>query len=198
MMKWIVAGMMILSAVFAAINGNMSGLSTALLEECGGAVQLAVSLTGMICLWSGIMRVAQSSGLTEKLAKISAPVLSILFRGLKKSGKAMQYITLNIIANILGLGNASTPFGLAAMREIENGENSAHPDIASDNMIMLTVMNTASLQIIPTTAIALRIANGSQEPTAILPCVWITSVCALTAAVTAVKICGKLRRGRLT
>lgn len=198
MMKWIVAGMMILSAVFAAINGRMSELSSALLEECGGAVQLAISLAGIICLWSGIMRVAQSSGLTEKLAKIFAPVLSLLFRGLKKSGKAMQYITLNITANILGLGNASTPFGIAAMREIEKEEDSPHPETASDNMIMLTVMNTASLQIIPTTAAALRLSYGSAAPMEILPCVWITSVCALAAAVAAVKICGKIsRRKRL-
>ncbi len=198
MMKWIVAGMMIISAMFAAINGRMGELSTALLEECGGAVQLALTLTGMICLWSGIMRVAQSSGLTEKLAKISAPILSLLFRGLKKSGKAMQYITLNITANILGLGNASTPFGIAAMREIENEENSPRHDIASDNMIMLTVLNTASLQLVPTTAAALRLRYGSEAPMEILPAVWITSVCALAAAVAAVKICGRIsRRKRL-
>lgn len=198
MMKWIIAGMMILSAVFAAVSGRMSELSTALLEECGGAVQLAISLAGIICLWSGIMRVAQSSGLTGKLAEISAPVLSRLFGGLKKGGKAMQYITLNITANILGLGNASTPFGIAAMREIESEENSGHPEIASDNMIMLTVVNTASLQLIPTTAAALRLSYGSAAPMEILPAVWITSVCALAAAVAAVKICGKIyRRKRL-
>ncbi len=198
MMKWIIAGMMILSAVFAAVSGRMSELSTALLEECSGAVQLAISLAGIICLWSGIMRVAQSSGLTGKLAEISAPVLSRLFGGLKKGGKAMQYITLNITANILGLGNASTPFGIAAMREIESEENSGHPEIASDNMIMLTVMNTASLQLIPTTAAALRLSYGSAAPMEILPAVWITSVCALAAAVAAVKICGKIyRRKRL-
>ena len=195
MMKWIVAGLMILSALFAAINGKMSELSSALIGECESAVQLALTLAGMICLWSGIMRVAQSSGLTEKLAAISAPVMSLLFRGLKKGGKAMQFITLNITANILGLGNASTPFGIAAMREIEAEEGSPHPETASDNMIMLTVMNTASLQIIPTTAAALRTRYGSQSPMEILPCVWITSVCALAAAVAAAKICGRAKRG---
>lgn len=177
--------MIFISVVFALISGRTAELSSAFLEECGGAVELAISLTGIICLWSGLMRVAQSSGLTEKFARLTEPLLSKLFKGLKKGGKAMQYITLNITANILGLGNASTPFGLAAMREIEREENSPAPDTASHNMIVFTVMNTASLQIIPTTAAALRQRYGSAAPMEILPCVWISSVCALTAALLA-------------
>ncbi len=196
MMKWITAGLIILSAVFAAINGRMTDLSTAFLEECGSAVELAISLTGIICLWSGIMRVAQSSGLTGKLAKAAAPLLSRIFRGLKKNGKAMQFITLNITANILGLGNASTPFGIAAMREIEKEERSPTPELASHNMIVLTVMNTASLQLIPTTAAALRLKYGSSAPMEILPCVWITSVCALAAALAGTAVFGRISRRR--
>lgn len=196
MMKWIMTGMIALSVVFALLTDRTSELSAAFLEECGGAVELAISLVGIICLWSGIMRVAQSSGLTEKFAHITAPVLSKLFRGLKKSGKAMQYITLNITANILGLGNASTPFGLAAMREIEKEEHSPTPDTASHNMIIFTVMNTASLQIIPTTAAALRQRFGSASPMEILPCVWISSVCALTAALTAAALFGRIAKRR--
>ncbi len=198
MMKWIMTGLIVLSAVFAALTGNMGSLTTAFLEECGGAVQLAISLTGIIALWSGIMRVAQSSGLTGKLAKLAEPVLSKLFGGLERGGKAMQYITLNITANILGLGNASTPFGIAAMREIEREEHNPEPEKASHNMIVLTVMNTASLQLIPTTAAALRLAHGSADPMEILPCVWVTSVCALSAALTAAAVCRALsRRKRL-
>lgn len=198
MMKWIMTGLIVLSAVFAALTGNMGSLTTAFLEECGGAVQLAISLTGIIALWSGIMRVAQSSGLTGKLAKLAEPVLSKLFGGLERGGKAMQYITLNITANILGLGNASTPFGIAAMQEIEREEHSSEPEKASHNMIVLTVMNTASLQLIPTTAAALRLAHGSADPMEILPCVWVTSVCALSAALTAAAVCRALsRRKRL-
>lgn len=130
------------------------------------------------------MRVAQKSGITEQLAKLFSPVLGKLFSGLKKGGKAMQYITLNLTANILGLGNASTPFGLAAMREIETEENNPQPEKASRNMIVLTVMNTASLQLIPTTVAALRLKAGSDNPMEILPCVWIVSVLALCAALT--------------
>ena len=194
MMKYIMTGMIVLSLIFAAVTGRVSELSTAFLEECTGAVELAVSLIGIIALWSGIMRVAQGSGLTEKLAKLSAPLLSRLFGGLSRSGKAMQYITLNITANILGLGNASTPFGIAAMREIEKEENSPTPELASRNMITLTVMNTASLQLIPTTAAALRLRYGSGAPMEILPCVWITSVCALAAALIACRVFGGRRR----
>jgi len=197
LMKYVMTGMIVLSLVFALLTGRVSELSGAFLEECGGAVQLAISLTGIIALWSGIMRVAQSSGLTEKLAKLSAPLLSKLFGGLQRNGKAMQYITLNITANILGLGNASTPFGIAAMRETEKEERSPDPTTASKNMITLTVMNTASLQLIPTTAAALRLRYGSQSPMEILPCVWITSVCALAAALTACAVFHRLTGRRI-
>lgn len=197
MMKWIMTGLILLSVIFAAVTGRMDCLSAAFLEECSGAVQLALSLAGIIALWSGIMRVAQSSGLTGKLAGIAEPVLSKLFGGLERGGRAMQYITLNITANILGLGNASTPFGIAAMREIEREERSPEPDRASHNMIVLTVMNTASLQLIPTTAAALRLAHGSADPMEILPCVWITSVSALTAALAATAVCRAVGRRKL-
>ncbi|MBP5604463.1 MAG: spore maturation protein A [Ruminiclostridium sp.] len=192
-MKWVMTGLIALSMIFAVFTGRMSELSSAFLEESGTAVTLALTLSGIIPLWSGIMRVARSSGLTGKLARLSAPVISRLFRGLKKDGKAVQYITLNITANILGLGNASTPFGIAAMRSIEEEERSASPETASDNMILLTVMNTASLQLVPTTAAALRLAHGSAAPMEILPCVWIASVCALCAALS---VCFLLRRRR--
>ncbi|MCR4780071.1 MAG: spore maturation protein A [Ruminiclostridium sp.] len=196
MMKYIMTGLVAAAFVFAALTGRMEELSTSFLEECGNAVQLAITLTGVIVLWSGLMRVAQSSGLTEKLAALAAPVLSKLFGGLKRGGKAMQYITLNITANILGLGNASTPFGIAAMREIEREERSPDPQTASANMITLTVMNTASLQLIPTTAAALRLKYGSAAPMEILPCVWISSVCTLAAALTCCAVCRRAERRR--
>ncbi len=193
MMKWVMTGLIALSLIFAACTGRMSELSSAFLEESGTAVTLALTLSGIIPLWSGVMRVARSSGFTGRLARLTAPVISRLFHGLKKDGKAVQYITLNITANILGLGNASTPFGIAAMRSIEEEERSASPEVASDNMILLTVMNTASLQLVPTTAAALRLAHGSAAPMEILPCVWISSVCVLCSALC---VCFLLRRRR--
>ena len=188
MMKWVMTILLGLSVIFGLLGGRIGEVSTAFLSECGEAVGLAISLTGIICLWSGIMRVAQKSGVTELLAKAFSPLLSLLFKGLKKGGKAMQMISLNLTANILGLGNASTPFGLSAMREIEAEEKSPSPEYASHNMIVFTVMNTASLQIIPTTVAALRLKAGSENPMEILPCVWVVSVLALTAALAGTKL----------
>lgn len=188
MMKWVMTIMIAAAVLFALITGRMGEVSQAFLSECTTAVELAISLMGVICLWSGIMRVAQKAGLTEMLAKVFAPVLGKLFSGLKKGGKAMQYITLNLTANILGLGNASTPFGLKAMQEIEAEENNLDPASASHNMIVFTVMNTASLQLIPTTVAALRLKAGSENPMEILPCVWIVSALALGAALMGTKL----------
>ncbi len=197
MMKWVMAVMLTAAVISPAVTGRMAEVSEAFLSECSSAVELAISLIGIICLWSGVMRVAQKSGVTEQLAKLFSPVLGKLFKGLKKGGKAMQYITLNLTANILGLGNASTPFGIAAMREIEAEEHSSDPENASHNMILLTVMNTASLQLIPTTVAALRLQAGSENPMEILPCVWIVSICALTAALLGAKLFRRIwKRGR--
>ncbi len=198
MMKWVMVVMITAAVIFAAVTGRMDSVSEAFLSECTSAVELCISLIGIICLWSGVMRVAQKSGVTEQLAKLFSPVLGKLFKGLEKGGKAMQYITLNLTANILGLGNASTPFGIAAMREIETEEQSLEPEKASHNMIVLTVMNTASLQLIPTTVAALRLQAGSGNPMEILPCVWIVSVCALTAALLGTKLLRSIwkRRGK--
>ncbi len=187
-MKWVITLLIGSAVVFGIATGSTAEVSEAFLSESGAAVELALSLTGIICLWNGIMRVAQKSGLTEQLAKLMSPVLGLLFRGLKKGGRAMQYISLNLTANLLGLGNASTPFGLAAMREIEKEEQSPSPEKASHNMIIFTVMNTASLQLVPTTVAALRLSAGSENPMEILPCVWITSAAALTAALLGTKI----------
>ncbi len=187
MMKWVMTLLMAGAFVFALITGNTSEVSTAFLSECTSAVELAISLIGIICLWSGVMKVAQKSGITEMLAKLFSPILGKLFKGLEKGGRAMQYITLNLTANILGLGNASTPFGLKAMAEIEKEEHSLTPENASHNMIIFTVMNTASLQLIPTTVAALRLKAGSADPMEILPCVWITSILALTSALLGAK-----------
>lgn len=198
MMKWVMTIMIVLAVVFAAATGRITQVSNAFLSESTAAVELVLSLCGVICLWSGVMRVAQKSGATDLLAKILSPVLSLLFKGLKKGGKAMQLISLNITANILGLGNASTPFGLGAMREIEAEENSPAPEKASHNMIVFTVLNTASLQLIPTTTLALRLKAGSADPMAVLPCVWIVSVLSLTAALVGTALFRKLweRRGK--
>lgn len=176
-----------LSLIFAAVGGRMGEMSSAMLAKSGEAVELVISLCGIICFWSGIMRVAQRAGLVEKLARLLSPIVGFLFKGVKRGGKAAGLITLNIAANVLGLGNASTPLGVAAMKAIAE-ESPDFRDSATDDMIMLVVLNTASLQIIPTTAAALRSANGATKPFEILPCVWIVSMYSLVLVVAAAKL----------
>lgn len=193
-MKIILVIIPVLSLIFAAANGRMAELSESILSKSGEAVELVISLCGIMCFWCGLMRVAERAGLVEKLARLLSPVVCALFRGIPRGSKAVGLITMNIAANILGLGNASTPLGIAAMRELSELEN-AHGH-ATDNMILLAVVNTASLQIIPATAAALRSANGAEQPFDILPCVWIVSVYAAAAAVISAKVMGAAARKR--
>lgn len=190
-MKIILLVIPIVSLVFALVNGTISDMSAAILDKSGDAVELVISLCGIMCFWCGIMRVAERAGLLEKLSKLLKPIVVFLFKSTKNNAKAIALITANLAANILGLGNASTPLGIAAMKELSLGSESA-----SDDMILLAVMNTASLQIIPTTAAALRAANGAEKPLDILPCVWIVSVYAAAAAILSAKIMGAISRKR--
>lgn len=184
----------IVSLLAAAFGGRMGDVSAAIIGKSSDAVELAISLCGVLCFWSGLMRVAERAGLVKGLSRLLSPLVSRLFRGVKRGGKAAGLITMNLAANVLGLGNASTPLGLAAMKAI--AEESEFDGVsATDDMIMLAVLNTASLQIIPATAAALRSANGAERPFDILPCVWIVSVYSAVTAVTAAKVmCAVARR----
>lgn len=195
-MKFILLVIPVASFIFAMVNGTMGEVSAAILEKAGEAVELAISICGVMCFWCGLMKVAQKAGLTEKLAIILSPIAGLLFSGIKKGGKAMGLITMNIAANILGLGNATTPLGIAAMKAIAEESPNGILDTASDDMIMLAVLNTASLQILPATAAALRSANGVEKPLDILPCVWIVSAYSVIAAVVSAKLMGRLSRKR--
>lgn len=190
MMNYVFGGLILLSVIIAFIRGDAAGVSNAAISSCGEAVTLCLTLCGIICLWSGIMRVAKTSGLMEKISRVLSPVLKRLFKGINPKGEAMGYIVLNITANLLGLGNASTPFGIAAMKALEKEENSG--ETATDNMILFVVLNTASLQLIPTTAAALRLQHGSAAPMEILPAVWAVSAANVILTVAAAKILGKL------
>ncbi len=193
-MKIILLVIPVLSFVYALFNGTMPQVSGAILEKSGEAVELVISLCGVMCFWCGLMKVAERAGLTEKLAALLSPIAGLLFKGIRKGGKAMGLITMNIAANILGLGNATTPLGIAAMKAIAEEAPASDPAEASDDMIMLAVLNTASLQILPATAAALRSANGSAKPLDILPCVWIVSAYSVVVAVVSAKVMGKFSR----
>lgn len=185
MLNYIWAFMMIIAFVFACVCGNMEKLSASVMNGAGSAVELIVSIIGILCFWSGMMEIAEKSGITKLLSKIFSPVLSKLFKNVQKDSSAMGYISLNISANLLGLGNAATPLGLSAMKELKK-INHDKP-FASDDMLLFVVLNTASLQLIPTTLCAYRQSYGSKAPFEIIPAVWLTSVLALTVAITIAK-----------
>ncbi|MGN1339601.1 MAG: nucleoside recognition domain-containing protein [Oscillospiraceae bacterium] len=195
-MKAILAALPAAAIICGLFTGRLAEVSAAVLEKAGEAVALAITLCGVMCLWSGLMRVAEEAGAVRALSSLLSPVVSLLFRGLEKGGRAMQLICTNLSANILGLGNATTPLGIRAMEAIAEEEAHPHAGEASDNMIMLTVLNTASLQVIPATAAAMRAAHGAQRPMDILPCVWIVSAYSLAVAVGAAKLLGWLARVR--
>ncbi len=185
MLSYLLTGMIFFSLVCAPLVGRTSELTQAALESAGKGVELTVSLLGMLCLWNGLMEVAKQSGVTERLAKLFFPITSRLFPGLPRQSAALNAVTLNLTANLLGLGNAATPFGLTAMRELallSPGE------AASNQMITFVVLNTASIQLIPTTCAVLRAAHQSAQPMEILPAVWITSIGALLGALLIAKL----------
>ena len=146
-----------------------------------------------MAIWGGIMRIAEKSGITDKMSRLFRPVAKFLFKGINPSGKAFKAITMNITANMLGLGNAATPLGLEAMHELEQEEKTK--DVASRNMIMFTVINTASIQLIPTTIATLRFEHGSKSPLEILPAVIISSIASLIVGISLVFLLDNRKKG---
>ena len=189
MIKWIFGAMLIASAILGAVSGRISEVSSAALNSCVEAVELCIYLAGGMCMWGGVMRVAEKSGVTDTIARVFKPFLKYLFKGIDTSGKAFHAICMNITANLLGLGNAATPLGLEAMKRLEEEEGES--EITSRNMVLFVVLNTASITIIPTTAASLRLKHGSEEPMEILPCVLITSACALIVGIITAMILDK-------
>lgn len=180
MLNYLWSGLILISVICSVIFGNTHNLSQALIESGASSVELILTMAGIMCLWSGIMKIAVESGLTSIFAKVFAPLLRPLFPRLAKDSDAFQSITMNISANLLGLGNAATPFGLKAMQQLHTLNDRS--DTASNEMVIFVVMNTASLQLLPTTLATLRQSYGSSAPFEIMVPVWISSACALAVA----------------
>lgn len=178
--------LVVLSVIFGAVNGKISEVSTAALEESTHAVELSIKLLGSLCFWSGIMEVAKESGLMKKLCRFLMPLLSIIFPRIKNEEKAMGAISMNMAANLLGLGNAATPLGIEAMKELH--KISGFSSVATKEMVCFVVINTASLQILPTTIATMRLEHGVANPLDILPAVWFVSACSLLIGITAAKL----------
>jgi len=181
---------MIIGAIIIAIcNGKIPELSMAAMSSVKDAALMCLNLIGAYALWLGILNIAKNSGLTEKISNGLGKIISKLFQGVKKGSQALSYITLNIAANMLGMGNAATPFGLKAMRELQNINKDKTK--ASNAMCMLLVINSASVQLLPMTVVALRSAAGAKNPADIIVTSFVATVAACTMGICVAKILEK-------
>ena len=191
-MSWLWLAMIGLSLVFGLCNGTLEAVSAAAGEGAQSAVELCFSMAGTLCLWSGVMEVLRACGTLEGLSRLLRPVLGALFPAFHRDRPVMEALSANVSANLLGLGNAATPMGIQAAR----GMVERSPGVASDELCLLVVCNTASIQLIPTTVAAVRAGAGCQSPFDILPAVWLASVCSVTAGIGAARLFRHLWRGR--
>lgn len=186
MLNYVWVFMLTISFVVSCINGKMDDLSNAIFQGAQDAATLSISMLGVMCLWSGLSKIAEKSGLTDILKKCLYPITKFLFPTLEKNSPALSAIVMNITANLLGMGNAATPLGIKAMKELEKINTEKH--IATDEMCMFAVINTASVQLLPSTLIALRQSFGSKNPGEIILPVWICGFLVLTVAISLAKI----------
>lgn len=173
--------MIITGVVWGFATGRMEQVTDAVISSSEEGVNLAILLTGVMCLWSGLMKIAQKSGLVNAVTRAAKDIFSGLFTQIPENHPAIGAIVLSFSANILGLGNAATPLGIKAMESLQT--LNSKKDTATDDMILFMVINASCIQLIPTNVIALRDAAGSENPAAILPHVWISSLVSTVTAI---------------
>ena len=172
------------SILIGFYTGRTQEVVNAMLDGCGLAVKVAFSLIGIMAFWLGIMRIAEKSGFVKILSKIIHPLVSPLFKDLKKDSQAIGDITMSLSANALGLTNAATPIGLKVMKELQ--DENPNKEIATDSMCMFLGMNTAGFQIIPATVIGILVGLGAKNPSEIiLPTLIVTTITFLFAVLIA-------------
>jgi len=180
MINWFWFILMAAGIIYAAFSGEAAALNTALFSAAENTPLLILELCGMICLWCGLMKIAEKSGLVALLGKMLAPLIRLLFPDLPKNSPAYFPILMNVSANLLGIGNAATPFGLKAMEELQ--KINRDKERASPSMVTFLVMNTSCITLLPTMVISLRVAAGSTDPTATVAATVIASTAGLTFA----------------
>lgn len=189
-MAWVWTGMVVLSLVFGLFTGSLDAVANAALEGARSAIDLSISMAGIMCLWSGVMEVMNVCGLSAGLAKAFRPVLRRLLPNACRDEETLAAVSANVSANLLGLGNAATPLGIQAARRMARGCGG----IASDELCLLVVLNTASIQLLPATIASVRAAAGCQTPLDILLPVWLSSVLSVFVGLLAAWLLS--RRGR--
>jgi len=185
-MSWIFTGMLVVSLVCSVIQGNSQALAASVLQGAQAGIQLAVSIAGSLCLWSGVGKLLDAAGITDMLSVVLKLPLQKLFPSTTGNTSLSRNISGNVCANFLGLGNAATPMGIQAAKMLKQG------NAATDELCRLVVLNTASIQLIPANVAAVRSALGCASPFDILPAVWITSACSAGLGVAAAWLLGKV------
>ena len=186
MLNYIWFGLMAIAMVVALFKGTAPAVAKASVESAKGAVEIALGLIGIMTLWLGVMRIAEKAGLIQILGRLLRPFSRLLFPEVPPDHPAIGAMIMNIAANFLGLSNAATPFGIKAMEELQT--LNAEKETASNAMITFMVLNTAGLQLIPTTIIGVLVASGSILPTAVIAPTLVSTLCGATAAVMTAKI----------
>jgi spore maturation protein A len=188
-MSWIFTGFLILSVICSYITKNVASLPSAVLQGAHSGITISLSIAGSLCLWNGVGKVMERVGMTTALSRLLSPILHRIFPSTRTDLALAGSLSSNICANFLGLGNAATPMGIQAVKRMVNP---TQPQIATNEMCRLIVLNTASIQLIPATVAAVRVSLGCAAPFDILPAVWISSVCSAGIGVMAAWIFGKL------
>ena len=191
-MSVIWTGMVAVSVLYGLWVGNGAAVAAGAVEGAAGAVELCLTMAGIMCLWMGVMEVMKRSGLAELLSRLLRPVLCRLYPDFRRDRETMDAVSANVSANLLGLGNAATPLGIQAARRMARRT----PGVASDSLCMLVVCNTASIQLIPTTVASVRLAAGCAAPFDILPAVWLASAVSVAVGILAAKLMGRIWRRR--
>ena len=186
-MSWIFTGITAVSVLCAILLGNGSVLANAVPTGAQSGITLVISIAGSICLWCGIGKLMEKAGITRVLTKLLSPLLHRVFPDCKRDPILSGYLSANVCANFLGLGNAATPMGIQAARRLSGGRESAN-----DQLCRLIVLNTASIQFIPANVAALRSSLGCRTPFDILPAVWLTSLCSASLGVGMAWLLGKV------
>ena len=183
-------GMVVISILCGLATGNGPAVGAAALEGAGAAVDLCLAMAGVLCLWMGVMEIMKRSGLSAGLSRLLRPLLGRLYPEFARDREVMDCISVNVSANLLGLGNAATPLGIQAAQKMSR----RRPGVACDGMCMLVVCNTASIQLIPTTVAGVRLAAGCETPFDILPAVWLASAISVCVGILAAKVLARLWR----
>ena len=180
----------ICSIIYGIMSGNLEQLNNSVFNGAQDAVTTTLTLLGSMCLWNGLMNIAEKTKFVDVISKIISPLVKILFPEIKENKKITHEVSMNMVANILGLGNAATPLGLKAINSMQK-ENKNRKEL-SNSMLTLIVINTASIQLIPTTVIAIRSSLGSTNPTNIIVPVWIATIIAAIVGIISSRIVIKL------